>query len=95
MISFTTCLTLSTNAWLPLLLERDEGRGRASRQIKIDVKRSTKHNILQLAIGINQCLSSYISKQAKMVRRLHMVDGSIYIEEQKLSSCASIDTCSK
>jgi hypothetical protein len=94
MISFTTCLTLSTNAWLPLLLERDEGRGRASRQI-IDVKRSTKHNILQLAIGINQCLSSYISNQAKMVRRFHMVDGSIYIEEQKLSSCASIDTCSK
>jgi hypothetical protein len=94
MISFTTCLTLSTNAWLPLLLERDEGRGRASRQI-IDVNRSTKHNILQLAIGINQCLSSYISNQAKMVRRFHMVDGSIYIEEQKLSSCASIDTCSK
>jgi hypothetical protein len=94
MISFTTCLTLSTNAWLPLLLERDEGRGRASRQI-IDVKRSTKHNILQLAIGINQCLSSYISNQAKMVRRFHMVDGSIYIEEPKLSSCASIDTCSK
>jgi hypothetical protein len=46
-------LTPSTNAGLPLLLEREEGRGRASWQIKIDVKRSTKHNILQLAIGIS------------------------------------------
>jgi len=56
-------LTPSTNAGLPLLLEREEGRGRASWQIKIDVKRSTKHNILQLAIV--SCFQVIYQKQPK------------------------------
>lgn len=65
------------------MLESEEGRGLASWQIKIDVKRRTKHKILQLAIGND----FKISKQAKVVLRFYAVIVGVCIEAHRLSFC--------
>lgn len=50
MISFNTVLALSKNAWFSFVLGSEEGRGLASWQTNIDVKKRTRHKCFKLAI---------------------------------------------